>query len=215
MRSLPLSRTLAVASVLAGSVGVGIASARTVPPSTSATYRLSPAHPALAGWNHTARYDSTGVYTMEQAERGLEVFNKVCSECHEVEDLTNEDFKFEWDGRSVWELYDLVRTTMPDENPGTLTREQYLDAIAFVLKINNQPAGPAEFAGDSVIASAAMLKLSEPDSAAVTPDSGAVKPDTLGVPPDTMVAVPDSLALPPDTLVVPDTVVVPDSSGRA
>ena len=161
MPSSFLSRSLAVLPVLAVSFGVGALSA---PTGASAAAPHSSLRPV-------ARTDSVGLYTVEQAERGEQVFKKVCYECHEVEDLTNEDFRFEWDGRSVCELYELVRTTMPDENPGTLSREQYLDAIAYVLKINNQPAGPAEFVGDSASSSVVMLKLSDKEPAAAPPDT--------------------------------------------
>lgn len=207
MRPLPLSGTVAaVTTVLVGSFGVGVASARTSP-ATTTMYPLSAHTPALADWNR----DSTGVYTMEQAERGLDVFNKVCSECHEVEDLTDEIFVENWQGRSVFELYELVRTTMPDEEPGTLTREQYLDAVSYVLKINNQPAGPAEFVGDSVSSSLVILQLGPMDGTAVKPDTMGVKPDTMAVP-DTMGVKPDTMAIPDTMSVEPDTMAVaPDT----
>ena len=192
MTASSVPRFLAVTALLGASFGVGVASAsaeRVVPSS-------APNHPLTrVAWPSAFRSDSTGLYTVEQAKRGEEVFYGVCYECHEVEDLNNEDFRLEWEGRSAWELYDLVRTTMPDENPGTLTREQYLDAIAYVLKINNQPAGPEEFVGDSAKASAFILRLSASADSAAAPDT-TVKPDT-GAAPDTMVA--------PDTTVAPDT----------
>jgi len=104
-------------------------------------------------------HDSTGMYSEAQALRGLEVFTKVCSECHEVEDLTNADFRANWDGTTLYELFDNIRTTMPDENPGTLTPEQYVDVTAYVLQLNKLPAGPVDFTGDSASASAVRLPL--------------------------------------------------------
>jgi S-disulfanyl-L-cysteine oxidoreductase SoxD len=202
MRPFSLTAALAAVPLLAVSFGVGVASAsdETGPEAIGVGSRRAPSHqraPVRAAWRSVMSFDSTGVYTVAQAERGLEVFNKVCSECHEVEDLTNEDFRFEWNGKTVYDLYDLVRTTMPDENPGTLTREQYLDAIAFVLKINNQPAGPNEFVGDSASASAVVLRLSDDAEADAAKPDTTVKPDTMAV---------------PDTTVVPDTMTVPDTA---
>ncbi len=104
-------------------------------------------------------HDSVGFYTEAQAERGQAVYKNVCAECHELQDFTNTDFRTEWDGNSLYELFESIRTTMPDENPGTLTREQYVDVVTYVLKLNAMPTGPAEFTADSASASAAILRL--------------------------------------------------------
>jgi S-disulfanyl-L-cysteine oxidoreductase SoxD len=104
-------------------------------------------------------HDSVGLYSEVQAKRGQEVFTAICSECHEIEDLTNEDFRMNWDGTTLYELFDNIRTTMPDENPGTLTPQQYIDVTAYVLQLNKLPAGPDDFTGDSASASAVRLPL--------------------------------------------------------
>lgn len=103
--------------------------------------------------------DSVGVYTAEQAERGKAVYAAVCAECHELEDFTHEDFRFEWNGVSLYEFFETIRTTMPDENPGTLSREQYVDVVTYVLRLNELPEGPTEFTADSASASAVLLNL--------------------------------------------------------
>ncbi len=103
--------------------------------------------------------DTVAMYTDSQAALGLEVFTAVCSECHEVEDLTNEDFRLNWDNTTLYELFDNIRTTMPDENPGTLTPQQYIDVTAYVLQLNKLPAGDVAFTGDSASASAVRLPL--------------------------------------------------------
>jgi len=104
-------------------------------------------------------HDSVGFYTEAQAERGQAVYKNVCAECHELQDFTNADFRTEWDGNSLYELFENIRTTMPDENPGTLTRKQYVDVVTYVLKLNALPTGTAEFTADSAAASAAILRL--------------------------------------------------------
>jgi mono/diheme cytochrome c family protein len=103
--------------------------------------------------------DTTGVYTEQQAADGLAVFTKTCSECHETKDVTGPDFRTKWKGRPVFALFEQIRTTMPDGNPGTLTREQYLSAVAYILKLNGLPAGPTPLASDSVALSAITLDL--------------------------------------------------------
>ncbi len=118
-----------------------------------------------------ALVDTVAVYTEAQATRGQEVFTAICSECHEVEDLTNEDFRLNWDNTTLYELFDNIRTTMPDENPGTLTQQQYIDVTTYVLKLNKLPAGEVEFTGDSASASAVRLPLPPPGEVEVTGDT--------------------------------------------
>ncbi len=120
---------------------------------TDAPARVRPAHAA------SFAPDTVGAYTTAQAERGLTVFKKVCSECHEPQDFTNADFHGEWNGRSLFDLYENVRTTMPDETPGTLTQQQYEDVLAYMLQLNKAPAGANEFRADSASAKAILLKL--------------------------------------------------------
>jgi mono/diheme cytochrome c family protein len=149
MRPTLLPRLLAAATVIAAAFGAGVASASGAAPRATSD----------AARPHALGADTTGAYTEEQAERGVAVWKAVCVECHELDDMTNADFRLEWNGKTLYALYDLIRTTMPDENPGTLTREQYLDVTAYVLKLNKLPAGPAEFTGDSTAASAVVLRL--------------------------------------------------------
>lgn len=93
--------------------------------------------------------DSTLLYTAEQAERGKAVFARSCKECHELADFTGNDFRGKWNGRSVWELYEQIRTTMPDGNPGTLPREEYADVLAHLFQANDLPAGVTALTADS------------------------------------------------------------------
>lgn len=158
MRPSFLPRLCLAAGVIVAAFGTGVASASgTAPRPASPDATAALRHPAL---RHPAlRLDTTGLYTEEQAERGVAVWKAVCAECHELDDMTNADFRLEWNGKTLYALYDLIRTTMPDENPGTLTREQYVDVVAYVMKLNKLPAGSAEFTGDSTAASAVVLQL--------------------------------------------------------
>jgi mono/diheme cytochrome c family protein len=127
--------------------------AQPLSPSTAAA-RVRMTLPATARW---VPADSVPMYTEDQATAGLEVFTKVCSECHEKKDMTSADFKTKWGGRPLLELYELVRTTMPDGNPGSLSRTEYANAMAYVLKLNGLPAGAAAIMPDSVAMSAAKV----------------------------------------------------------
>ncbi|MBP6771412.1 MAG: cytochrome c [Gemmatimonadaceae bacterium] len=103
--------------------------------------------------------DSTPLYTEEQATAGEAVFAKVCAECHEKKDVTSADFRSKWHGRALLELYELIRTTMPDSNPGALSRDEYAGTLAYILKLNGVPAGPTAIMPDSIAMKAALLAL--------------------------------------------------------
>jgi hypothetical protein len=90
--------------------------------------------------------DSTKVkIDQAQAVRGLTSFNKNCVECHTKADITGADFKIKWDGRPVWDLFDVIHTTMPDDKPGTLPIEDYIDVVAYLVRINGAQQGGVAF----------------------------------------------------------------------
>jgi mono/diheme cytochrome c family protein len=55
--------------------------------------------------------------------------------------LVGGEFVSHWDTMTLGDLYDRVRTTMPQNDPQSLTREDYADVLAFLLKNNGFPAG--------------------------------------------------------------------------
>lgn len=90
-----------------------------------------------------------GVYTDQQASRGERVYRTVCESCHapnlegseEGSVLIGEEFLGGWDGEVLAELMFLMMDTMPEENPGGLSEEEYTDVLAFLLQENGYPAG--------------------------------------------------------------------------
>jgi S-disulfanyl-L-cysteine oxidoreductase SoxD len=105
-----------------------------------------------------------GVYTVEQADRGRRQYVRDCAECHGStlagaeggSALVGKEFLSHWDKKSVGELFDLVRKTMPDSAPGALTDRQYLDIVAYVLKENAFPAGKDELVRNETLNSIAF-----------------------------------------------------------
>jgi mono/diheme cytochrome c family protein len=82
--------------------------------------------------------------TAEQAERGSKVYQKVCAECHELLEYTGGDFRTKWNSRPVFDLFDLIRSTMPDGKPGTLPAQDYADIVAYMMKLNGVTPGKTE-----------------------------------------------------------------------
>jgi quinoprotein glucose dehydrogenase len=98
-----------------------------------------------------------GVYTKEQAARGNQTYRRECQRCHaenllggeDATALLGDDFLAAWNGRTVAELYDLTRKTMPTDGPGSLSRQAYADVVAFLLSANKFPAGAKELPTDA------------------------------------------------------------------
>ena len=92
--------------------------------------------PAAAQQQNGSPTAATSLYTAEQAVRGEKVYANVCVECHEKLEYTGPEFRAKWNNRPAFELFDLLRSTMPDENPGTLSAQEYADVTAYMMKLN-------------------------------------------------------------------------------
>ena len=110
---------------------------------------------------------STGVekvarYTTEQAERGKSVFSAVCVECHTRSDMSSDDFRLKWNGRTALDLYERIRTSMPDNNPGSRSPDEYTDIVAYMMQLNGLPAGAVALHPDSTMSQAKLEILPPP-----------------------------------------------------
>ena len=92
-----------------------------------------------------------GVYTRKQATRGEQVFQQECSLCHGSAQFTGSVFLRGWTGRSANDLFEFIRTTMPFDSPGRLSREQYADIVAHMFKLNDFPTGDNELETNSEV----------------------------------------------------------------
>ena len=100
----------------------------------------------------TSRSLWDGVYTVEQAQRGSGSYASNCAACHGTQltggesapALTGGEFLSSWNGLTVADLFDRIRTTMPADRPGRVTREQNADILAYMLSMNQYPAGKVE-----------------------------------------------------------------------
>ena len=109
---------------------------------------------------------SDGVYTEAQARRGLEKYTQVCSNCHEP-DLSGSDqspalvggeFLDRWEGQSVGDLADRIRTSMPQDDIGSLNIQMSADLTAYLLQFNKFPAGQKELPADRSAMKAIAIK---------------------------------------------------------
>jgi mono/diheme cytochrome c family protein len=90
-----------------------------------------------------------GIYTEDQAAQGAAAFAAACASCHgaaltgtgEAPALQGAQFVSDFSGLTMDRLLDRIRTTMPQDNPGSLPREQYAAILAFLMKANGFPSG--------------------------------------------------------------------------
>ena len=85
------------------------------------------------------RSDKDGVFPAAQARRGGALFEEKCTNCHALRIWGQE-----WPGKSVFEVYDMIRNFMPEDNPGSLSPQQTRDVVAYILQANKIPAGKKE-----------------------------------------------------------------------
>lgn len=102
------------------------------------------------GWP-AMRSTVDGVYTDAQAARGQESYGYMCQSCHTAGTHDGPAFLNAWSGRSLWELFQFIKYSMPKGDPGVLTPEETAQFLAYLLKMNGLPAGSEELPADSVI----------------------------------------------------------------
>ena len=98
-----------------------------------------------------------GVYTAAQATAGRDLFASACQSCHSPTVHAGPPFKAKWYGRDLGELFGYLRAEMPKSDPGSLSDEEYVQSIAYLLRINGMPAGATALATDS--ATLATIRL--------------------------------------------------------
>lgn len=89
-----------------------------------------------------------GAYTTDQARSGATVFTQVCADCHAQARFRDSAFLNGWKGRSVRDLFELIRTQMPQDNPGGLRRAEYADVLAYIFELQGLPAGASALPSD-------------------------------------------------------------------
>jgi S-disulfanyl-L-cysteine oxidoreductase SoxD len=112
----------------------------------------------LSGLAYPALHAQTtdGIYTADQAKRGEANFKKQCSSCHgEALDgvgpypaLTGDEFLSKYEGQPTVNLYDMIQKLMPATAPGTLSRPDAADLLAYILSFNKFPAGKTDLPND-------------------------------------------------------------------
>jgi mono/diheme cytochrome c family protein len=91
---------------------------------------------------------TSGVFTEVQAGRGEGAYRTSCQSCHAKTEYTGDKFKVAWVSKSAFDLFDVIRSQMPEDNPGSLDRQQYVDIVAYLFSLNAYPPGAGDLPGD-------------------------------------------------------------------
>lgn len=89
-----------------------------------------------------------GVYSASQASRGEKEFQRACASCHAATDHTGRKFGMAWAGTTLDEVFALISTTMPENDPGSLAPEAYAGVLAFYLKESGYKNGDRDLPAD-------------------------------------------------------------------
>lgn len=117
-----------------------------------------------------------GVYTAAQARRGFGTFERSCARCHALnadgipQRFVGDRFWAAWAGGTLDRVHTILQETMPNDAPGSLSEGAYVDVAAFLLEVNDVPAGERELTATL----ARNVHVTRPDGAHGLPEGAFV-----------------------------------------
>jgi S-disulfanyl-L-cysteine oxidoreductase SoxD len=112
-----------------------------------------------------------GVYTEEQAKVGEALYQRECASCHgdtlkgtgEASPLAGIVFLSNWNGLLLGDLFDRIHRSMPKNKPRRLSRQQTADTLAYILSVNQFPAGKTELPRQTEMLREIRFEATKPD----------------------------------------------------
>jgi mono/diheme cytochrome c family protein len=116
------------------------------------------APPARSVWD--------AVYSQDQAKRGQAKYAQACGACHQADlsgsdqapSLAGGEFLDRWNDQSIGDLADRIRLTMPQDDIGSINVQMSADITAYILQVNNFPAGQEELKADRSVMKGMVIK---------------------------------------------------------
>ena len=123
----------------------------------------------------------SGPFTAEQARAGRAVYQSTCVSCHQADlqgafeapPLAGGNFMYTWRNRPTSDLFTRIRNTMPISNPGSLSDQDALSLVAFILQSNGASAGTQPLAAGTIVPIGAVATGAAPQAAAAGSDEDA------------------------------------------
>lgn len=157
MKGIGTRRTaLAAVALVSIATALGSAVSRDEPavhPAVARPSQVAPIRPGTPASN-AARLE--GWYTKAQAGRGQDLYKKRCAACHGVTfvpddfspGLTGAAFDWRWRARTAYDLFEVIRTTMPPGEEGSLGPRATAEIVAYLLQANGFPSGTRELSAE-------------------------------------------------------------------
>jgi mono/diheme cytochrome c family protein len=111
-----------------------------------------------------------GVYSEAQSQHGQSLYNQYCMACHggsltggeQAPPLSGGEFLSNWNGLTVGDLFDRIRTSMPLNNPQSLNRETNAAILSYILSVNRFPAGQTDLPSRSEVLKLIQIQAERP-----------------------------------------------------
>src|SRR5579863_7503162 len=100
-----------------------------------------------------------GAFTAEQATAGRAAYQSTCAGCHlpdlkgsfEAPPLSGANFMNMWRNRPVSDLFNRIRNSMPLTNPGSLSDQDAVNIVAYILQANGGSTGPQALTASALV----------------------------------------------------------------
>jgi len=82
------------------------------------------------------------IYSKKQAKIGEALYKENCLICHNKK-YFRPVFKT-WENQSLGTFFLVMSSSMPENNPGSLVHQEYIDILAYILSLNRYSSGKEE-----------------------------------------------------------------------
>jgi mono/diheme cytochrome c family protein len=106
------------------------------------------------------------LFTAAQAKAAVMLYQEECGDCHSMNltggtgpALTGDGFWASWNNKTARNLYSRILTSMPQQNPGSLTEKETLYLVVYILQGNGYPAGETPLTSASQLDKVVLERL--------------------------------------------------------
>lgn len=98
-----------------------------------------------------------GALSNAQADRGAAIYKRECTTCHSDNfkgnidggpPLVGKDFEQRWQGMTLLDIVNQVSELMPADEPGTVSRKDWVDVFAYLFRANGAAMGATDLPSD-------------------------------------------------------------------
>ncbi len=132
---------------------------------------------------------NAGIFTKNQVESGSVLYTNSCVVCHGRDlrgteggtSLIGERFIAKWKKKTLGDLFELTKNTMPKTNPHSLNDASYASLLAYILSANNFPTGSVDLPSNKKALQNILVESPPPTRVSMrfTPNANVQKTQTI------------------------------------